>query len=256
MVEYCCRILARTTVANWNVNHLASVVSMQLPEQAPRLVAAWFKREWKRELSPELEMDTQSQEGEVSLQDLLRESPQVKRCRQLLEGHDLHDLPALAEAAPGAFLDSVWPWFLQVMAAVTWEAHPFVIGYRKAYSLIDDINDEQEMRIDRPFWSAIVRAVEKFAEGKPEAFLAFVRDNEGIDLMIVQRLLAKGMAHVAGTHPDVALEFLCADPRRLVLGSHADVHRNTKDLIHALAPHLVPLRINSYTPHTVSGLPA
>jgi len=238
MVGRCCRILARTDVAAWMVNHLASAVSMQLPGQGPRLAAAWLKREWGKDLPPDLRVDAESEEDEIWPQALWRESPQVKRCRELLEGHDLHDLPALAEGAPDAFLDSIWPWFLDVMDAVTEEAHPFVVGYRDAYSLIADIDDEDEARIEHPFWIALIRAVEKLAEGQAEDFLAFMRENEQVDFLVVQRLLAKGMVHIVGSYPDVALEFLCSDPRRLVLGSHSDNHRNTKDLIRSLAPHL------------------
>jgi len=238
VVDRCCRILTRTDVAAWAVNHLAGVVSMQLPEQAPRLIATWFRWEWEKEFPPEPHVETQVAESETPFQDLWQESNQFKRCRKLLEGYELHDLPALAEAAAGAFLDAVWPWFVQVITTTAREAHLFVVGYRQGLSLIDGIDDERETRIERPFLTAMVQAVEKLAECQPDAFLAFQKANEGIDLMLVQRLLAKGMAHIVKIHPDVALEFLCADPRRLVLGSHSDVHRNTKELIQVLVPHL------------------
>lgn len=238
MVDRCCCILARTNVAAWTVNHLAGVISMQLPERAPRLIATWFRREWEQEFPPELKVDTRAEGEDNPFEDLLHESPPSKRCRELLGGHELHDLPALAEAAPGAFLDAVWPWFVQVMTTITQEAHPFVVGYRQDDSVIGDIDDEQEIRIERPFLIAMARAVDKLAEGRPMDFLTFVQANEGIDVMLVQRLLAKGIVQIVGTHPDVAMEFLCADPRRLALGSDSDVHRNTNDLIRALVPHL------------------
>ncbi|MVF22617.1 DUF4062 domain-containing protein [Methylocaldum sp. BRCS4] len=238
IVDRCCRILLRTDVAAWTVNHLAGIISMQLPEQAPRLIATWFKREWEKEFPPEPHVEAQEAESETLFQDRLHESPRSKRCRKLLEEQQLHDLPALAEAAPGAFLDAIWPWFVQVLATTTQEAHPFVVGYRQDYSLIGDIDDEREIRIEQPFLTAMVQAVEKLADCQPEAFLSFAKANDEIDLMIVQRLLAKGMVHIVATCPHVALDFLGSDPRRLVLGSHSDVHRNTKDLIHALTPHL------------------
>ena len=82
------------------------------------------------------------------------------------------------------------------------------------------------------------RAVDKLAEDRPRDFLDFVTVNEDIDIMIVQRLLARGMTHIVGAYPDKSLDFLCANPRRLVLGPHSDVHRNTKELIRALVPYL------------------
>jgi len=93
MVDRCCLILSRTDVAAWTVHLLAGVVSMQLPDQAPRLLATWFKREWEKEFPPELEAENPAGEGENTYRDLIRESSQVKRCRELLEGHELPDLP-------------------------------------------------------------------------------------------------------------------------------------------------------------------
>lgn len=237
MVDRCCLILSRTDVAAWTVNILAGVVSMQLPDQAPRLLATWFKREWEKEFPPEQEVENQ-EEGESTYRDIIRETPEVKRCRALLEGHEFHDLPALAEAAPTAFLNDIWPWFVLVINTITKEAEPSVVGYRQDYSLIGDIDDQHETQIDRPFLTAIARAVELFSEAHPLEFQGFVKSNEHNDLMIVQRLLAKGMVHIVATHPDVVMDFLCSDPRRLALGPYSDVHRNTSNLIQALASHL------------------
>lgn len=238
MVDRCCLILSRTDVAAWTVNLLAGVVSMQLPDQAPRLLATWFKREWEKEFPPELEAENPAGEGENTYRDLMRESSQVKRCRELLEGQELHDLPALAEAAPEAFLDNFWSWFLQVMKTITNEVDPFVVGYRENHGLVGDMDDEQDIRLERPFLTAMAQAVELFSQAQPLEFEAFARANEDIDLMVVQRLLAKGMVHIVATHTALVLDYLCTDPRRLVLGPYSDVHRNTKDLIQALAPHL------------------
>lgn len=234
LVERFCRILTRTDIAAWAVNHLTSVVSVQLPEQAPRLIAIWLQKEWTREIPSEPSIEN-STDNDF---DLWRESPLVKRCRTLLEGHELHDLPAVAEAAPGDFIAAIWPWFLTAMEEVAQEAHPFVIGYREQHCLIDGIDDDHEARIEHPFLTALSQGMTKWAERQPESFLEFAKTHEGCDLMVVQRLLAKGMNLIASHYPAKALNFLCVDPRRMKLGSYRNVHSNTTELIHALAPHL------------------
>ncbi|MGR8980220.1 MAG: hypothetical protein ACU84H_09035 [Gammaproteobacteria bacterium] len=234
LVDRFCRILARTDIAAWAVNHLTSMVSAQLPEQAPRLIATWLQSEWTREIPPEPVTEDLTADHFYDW----RESPLVKRCRALLEGHELHDLPAVAEAAPGDFIAAIWPWFLTVMEEVAQDAHPFVIGYRESHCLINSIDDDHEIRSEQPFLTSFVLGIEKWAELQPESFLEFAKTHEGCDLMIVQRLLAKGLTRIASQHPDKALDFLCADPRRMKLGSYRNVHSNTQELIRAVSTHL------------------
>jgi hypothetical protein len=63
LMDRLCRIIARTDVAAWAMNHMASRVSMILPDQAPRLLAVWLWREWQRDDPSE----TQAEIDEVSL---------------------------------------------------------------------------------------------------------------------------------------------------------------------------------------------
>ena len=43
---------------------------------------------------------------------------------------DWYNLDNVAEAAPMAFLDRIWPWFLKVISKIAYKEHEFVIGYR------------------------------------------------------------------------------------------------------------------------------
>ena len=77
-----------------------------------------------------------------------------------------------------------------------------------------------------------------WAAAAPEVFLQFLAANADKDLMLVQRLLAKGLTSLAATYPVAVLDFLCADPRRLVLGPYSETSHSTRELIQAVVPHL------------------
>jgi hypothetical protein len=236
VVDRADRILTRSAISGWHVNHLVGVVSIQLPAEAPRLVATWLERKWKAPLDSATSDEPCT--VEVDQARLLKDQ-KTSRARALLGTQELHDLPAVAEAAPVAFLNAIWPHFFDFLEAGAGEAHPFVVGYRDETIYLDDFDDDEAaFRRERPLIAAIVRAIQQSAKEHTEAFLAFLAIHQTSDLSIVQRLFAKGLCHVSETHPSRALEFLTSDPRRLVLGSHSDVHRNSKELISALVPHL------------------
>jgi len=220
LVDRLCRIISRTSLAGWAVNHLASQISAQAPDLAPRLVMVWMQREWAERQAPDA-------------------TDEQQRTRHYwLNGHDMHDLPAIAEAAPVVFINECWSWFMQVMSADAAAPHDFVVGYCQQKNYYVDIEDDPELRREKPFFTALLLAVEGFAHRQPEAFLAFVAANATLDLMIGQRLLAKGLIRIAAIHPQALLNFLRADPRRLVLGDCCDKHKNTKELISSVAPYL------------------
>jgi len=56
--------------------------------------------------------------------------------------------------------------------------------------------------------------------------------------LVIQRLFCKTLHDLVTSHPAACLEFLTHDPRRLALGSHADEHEDTRELIELLVPHL------------------
>jgi len=227
------RIASRADLAAWTISHTASQISAVLPEQAPRLVVAWLEQQWRkaREAVPEPVRNGDEIEA-VAPVTTFRERP----VSTLLESRELHDLPAIAEAAPQYFVEAIWPLFLELLETVTREAHPFVVGYRDAGLLVDD--PDEDTRLERPLATALFLAVETWAKTNPATFLAFARSHADKDCLLVQRLLATGLRHCVSHAADEVLGFLCADPRRLVIGPHSESHRDSKKLIEALAPHL------------------
>lgn len=222
-VDRLVRIAERMNLAPWAIVHGVSIVSHALPPEAPRLLAAWLAAQWRAQAPATAGA----------------EEAALKSTAQLLEGRDLHDLPAIAEAAPGPYVAALWRLFVAMLSAVAGEPHSFVIGYRENHGLVDHLDDDDsDVRIERPFLEAMSLAVKAWAAVEPAAFVRFVGDHARIDLMLVHRLLANGLAAIAGDEPQAALDYLCADPRRLALGSYNDRHRNSRRLIGALVPHL------------------
>lgn len=215
-IALCRQILARTEISDWQANHILSVVSAADPSQAPLLLDAWL------------------QQRTVKAQ---QRTEETERLANILNGRELYDLPAIAEAAPREFMVTVWPSVLKVAQIVAQDAHDFVVGYRSVDLRFPDLDDEDSRR-EKPFISAVIAGVKLLAERHPEDFLDFLHSNRQFDLMPVQRLLALGLQRVAPRYPAEALEFLLEDPRRLVIGTYRDAHADSKRLIRAISPHL------------------
>lgn len=223
-------LVARMDLAPWAIGHCTSVVSAELPDEAPRLVAAWLSQKWRKGRTDVADCAESADE--------MSDPPLQQSTASLLQCRDFHDLPAVAEAAPGQFVKTMWPLFCEMLEAIAAEAHPFVVGYRECRGLADSLDDDEDMRREQPLLEALSKAFSTWSVARPDAFLHFLHENGNRDLMLVQRLLSRGLMSLAVTHPGAALEFLCADARRLVLGPYSDVHRNSRELIKAVAPNL------------------
>ncbi|MCB1960595.1 MAG: DUF4062 domain-containing protein [Rhodocyclaceae bacterium] len=222
-VDRLVRIAERMNLASWAIVHAVSVVSQALPPEAPRLFAAWLTAQWRAQAPATAQAEESA----------------LKSTAQLLEGRELHELPAIAEAAPGPYVAALWEVFVEMLSAVASEPHSFVIGYRESHGLVDHLDDDDsDLRIERPFLEAMSLAVKAWAAVEPAAFVRFVGDHAKMDLMLVHRLLANGLAAIVDDEPQAALDYLCADPRRLALGSYDDRHRDSRRLIGALVQHL------------------
>lgn len=221
-IALCQEILGRTKIDDWQVNHLVTVLSAALPDRAPVLVGAWLNHEM----------------GSADQADL-----RADRARELMNGQRMHDLPAIAEAAPGAFLDAVWPWALSAIKALARDPHEFVIGYSESDSSFHELDDE-DVRVEKPFIAAISSAVRALAHRDPGRFIDFVSANQQLNLMPVHQLLTLGLVQLAPHEPAIALDYLTRDPRRLAIGTYRDVHAASKRLIQATVPHLDGPQVN------------
>ena len=210
------QILSRTGINGWQTNHILSVVSASNPDQAPQLLDAWLQQKTNEAQQP----------GE-----------EATLIAELLNSQELHDLPAVAEASPRQFIAVMWPWVLKAMRFLAREPHDFITGYRSVDTKFPDLNDEG-LRHEAPFASAMVTGITLMAKQHPEDFVAFLESNRQIDLMPVQRILALGLQQIVAEYPAEVLGFLLEDPRRLVIGSYRDAHFDSNRVIRALSPYL------------------
>ncbi len=241
VVDRFCRVLGRTEIAAWAVNALASKVSAALPNEAPRLVAAWLHRQL-RSIATNASATTSNRDAdptETAAGDISQMDPHAGY-RKLVGEQRLHDLPAVAEAAPWSFLNAVWPWFLTVLQQAAEEPHPFVIGYRDDHGLVTDWENDADLEREHPLLKALEIAVDGVAAREPRAFLEFVETHRRHDLLmlLVQRLLARGMLQLVDAWPNEVLEFLTEDPRRFALEPSANEHADSQRLIRAVVPRL------------------
>lgn len=214
-IAQCRQILARTKFSGWQANHIISAASASDPVRAPQLLDAWLRQRTNN----------------------VQPGDEATLIADILNSQELHDIPAVAESAPREFLEVAWPILLRATQLLAQEEHAFVIGYRSVDMRFPELDDE-DLRIERPFVSALVSGVRLLAEQHAEDFLALLHAHRQLDLMPIQRLLALGLEKIALLYPAEALDFLLEDPRRLVIGNYRDGHVDSNRLIRAVSSYL------------------
>jgi hypothetical protein len=210
-----------------NVDHVCVKISSALPEQAPRLLGAWLARQDELEQSERF-AQSNSKQGDAS------PTHGVSRRSSALTRSELYSAGKIASAAPIAFVEEIWPWFVRAASAIAYGVGSVMNVYRPC-AIDIDFGDE---RIgEYGLVHALDAALCAWAIRAPAAFLALVGRHSDTDAMLVQQLLARGMAQIAQCEPQAALEFLLSDPRRMALGAR-DRCAETWALVEALVPHL------------------
>ncbi len=148
---------------------------------------------------------------------------------------DWYNAESLAEEVPKSFIDQIWPWFIKVVALVAYDEHDFVLIYRDDPATYNEFNGELP---HGPIVKALLVAVTRLAKQSPDQFVDFAKAHWNSDLLIVHRLLSRGLVILASGRPMVVLEYLLGDPRRLEVGDHSDSHRESKALLVELSAHL------------------
>jgi hypothetical protein len=221
-------IAGRTPISELAIGHLAGVVSAALPDEAPRIVAAWLKCQINSAKAP-LDATLDGEAVAVSVS---------QKVQSLLEARQFHDMEAIAEASPKAFVLSIWPLLIEGLRLCTSDAPGVVISYRQSRGLIFQELDDEDSRLERPLLRSILLAVQSWAESDAADYLDFADEHAESDLLIVHRLLAIGRARVATHFPLRLFDYLVSDSRRLVLGPYTDVHKESIALIAVTSPFL------------------
>jgi hypothetical protein len=225
-------IAGRTSIAEWAIGHVAGVVSAAQPAAAPRLVAAWLKRQIDSAVAPTAIAAPKEDEDETA------HAVVSMGLQSVLEARQFHDMEGIAEAAPKAFVEALWPVLLKGLQLVASEAPSIVISYRQNSGLLFEDLDDEESRIERPLFRSVQLGIQGWADSNPDGFLEFVAANAHSDLLLVHRLLAVGLVRCAAHSPQRVFDYLRGDPRRLLLGPYSDVHKESVALIEAVCPLL------------------
>jgi len=228
-IDWLCRIVGRTQFNAASVNGFASMISTQAPDLAPRLIGAYLVAEWQR-------LSAIKVVAGVASTQYASDSP--KKALLNSNGHNaFYDLVAIAEAAPESFLHEIWPWFIDAINEISDPVHPFVVVYRSCHLMYDDF-DASDSRLENHIVSAFVSAIDGIADTHPEKMVLFAKQNSHHELMLVHRLIARGLARSAAVTAAFGAKYLAADARRLVLGNHRDAHGESAALIAAVSIYL------------------
>jgi hypothetical protein len=226
--------------SHW-ISHIADLVSQSMPDLAPKIVRADFDRRLQEAIKKEAEtippspLPEDANEEEKMIYHLsVRKGKEVDEI--LRHNNEWHELSQIAEASPYAFLDALWPWFNSVVERIAYDPHPFVTSYQEDHSL-GTVVDKELVSSDQPV-TAIRDAIVNLSEKEPEIFLSFLHENIESPYMAIHRLLSTGLLKLVTSHPDVVLEYLISDPRRLVIGDYNDCHKASRHLITAVVPYL------------------
>lgn len=238
-VEVICEVANRHE-SHW-IPHIADLVSQAIPHLAPKIVRSDFNRRLEEAIRKEAEsVQPPPPPLDASDEEKLIYHLSTKKGRQIesLLEHDneWHELSQIAEAAPNAFIDSIWPWFNSALERIANDPHPFLTGYQDDHSL-GTLTDKNFGSSDQPI-TALFDAIVALSKNNPELFLAFFHENIHSPYMAIHRLLSAGLVNLAISHSHVVLEYLTSDPRRLVIGDSFDCHRTSRRLIKAVAPYL------------------
>ncbi|WP_457306449.1 phosphorylase family protein, partial [Polaromonas sp. P5_E6] len=104
-------ILFRTPIGLWNVDYMASVVAVEQPEVAFRLIRV--KLEYLLQKARVSAAEKSFVDNEIHDDGPARgvATEPTTPFTEILEDTDWHSLPGMAEAEPEKFLDVLWPWF-------------------------------------------------------------------------------------------------------------------------------------------------
>lgn len=240
-VALAARIADRGDVAPSYIRHLARRVAEKRADLVPELVVRSLEAAVRRIRSetpalPRIASDVALDETAI-VQRIEDERATYGPFTALLEATtEWHDLEKLVVKAPRAFIMRAWPWLVDLLRSLAYDVNPLLNEYRshRGLSFVNEIDAGDRYPLPRAFEVAM----RGFAAADPEGFIDFLKANVTSDLMVVHRLLGIGLGRIVRSNPTDVLEYLLADPRRLIVGDFHDIHSTTRALLVGLVPVL------------------
>jgi len=243
-------ILSRTPISSWQVDYTASVVAVEQPEVALRLIRAKldFLLEEARAAPAGKPFPTDGTYTEQLAWHMTDEP--TKPLTVILESMEWTSLSAMAEAEPQKFLEVLWPWFRAVFVELKDRLHRDVSEhiFPGLYSVDLDLGGDASGRLAReqPILSSLRLAVEGAANNDGDYFSNWAEANGDLEFMAPQRLIAHGFGWVPEKYSQRALRWLFDDPRRLQLGNSYGARQTTAALITAVSPYWTDNQVRDF----------
>ena len=218
-----------------------SIVAKSQPDLAPRIVAAelWGaleRAEREPALVPPAPPDSAPDVEKVTYELLHGDAPSRAVETLVSDASRWHDLDAVADAAPRTLVEQVWPWLLHVLSRYHRSGSTHYDHYVR--DSIFDLAGDQRRHLHMDITLALEKGICGFACAAPNDFLAFVDQQATSDMLVIHRLLARGIGKLASQHAVRVVEYLLGDTRRFALGDHWDEHAETRALISAAVPNV------------------
>ena len=227
-----CKIVRRTEISPFNIDHVVGTIGVEQPEAALQLARARMDHELEvaqaqsEQLAKEVKPEFDSIAEEVAWQ--FEKHPRVPLKQLFEDDHGWQTLPALAERAPGRFLQVLWSWFERCLDALAdrTEESASDLEYALVYDADFRFESEAEGSFLEPALLAALRtAVEHLAETQPDAWIEWAGRLGKLDLMPIQCLIAHSFTRTPERFSETALAFLLEDHRRFLLRS---IHGTTE----------------------------
>ena len=234
-------VLNRTDVAPMMVDHMVATVGAEQPDVGTALVRAALDRALSVAIDEAARRAAlpAPDEEQARIAWLINNSPSEPLKRLLEGGNGWDSLEALAQTNARDFLETLWPWFQNVFAAlrVHDDDSSALPGFPLAYVGDFWFDEEHTLGLPEPAILGALRvAAETLAANDEPGFLAWFAANEGENATPAQRLFAHALASRPDKYASRALEFLLANTDRLHIGNSEDMGGTAKRLVRVVSP--------------------
>ncbi|MEA5582038.1 TIR domain-containing protein [Nodularia harveyana UHCC-0300] len=230
------QVIRRSNIDWYDVSAIAEIVVENLPDLASRIIRAHLDYELEQAIFesnkavPELSPDADEAERYVHA----RKHNTKNFFTNLLESRrDFHEIETFAIKNPKAFLKYVWPWWIDILNRIVDQDNYQITRYNEDNLISLDFNRGELIQ-------AVLSAILQLAKQDTQAFIDFVNKNISSDLLLIHRLIARGLVEIASEESQLVLDYLLGDVRRFNLGDYSKANKETKLLIEAICPYLQP----------------
>ena len=193
--ELATAILRRSAISLWSVDHTASILAVDQPAVAARLVRAKLDYLMAEALVQPAEPPLGPDASDADRAVWHMQHRETKPFEKVLDAQEWDHLSPLAEAAPADYLEHLWPWYVGIFSRLVAHADPGIAHVYPGQYVVEFEFAPPVSRSpvhERPLMSAIQDAVEAIATKQPDAFCEWADQNSKLAILAVQQLIARG----------------------------------------------------------------